>query len=206
MRIGLDFDNTVISYDNVFWQAAQERGLVAPNWRGSKQQVRDIVRELPNGEIKWQALQGYVYGRGIEGAVLVSGVSEFLHRSQAHGDTVLIVSHKTEYGHFDPDELNLRAAALSWMKTNGLVTGYGVCLRREQVHFTSTRAEKLERIAELCCDIFIDDLEEVLIDPKFASSIRRILLSKTAIEGDGLPYSICRDWLSISELIFRDHS
>ena len=66
MRIGLDFDNTIISYDDVIWRAAQERGLVAPNLCGSKQQVRDIVRELPNGEIKWQALQGYVYGRGIE--------------------------------------------------------------------------------------------------------------------------------------------
>jgi hypothetical protein len=206
MRIGLDFDNTIISYDDVFWQAAQDRGLVGPNLCGSKQQIRDFVRQLPDGEKKWQALQGYVYGRGIEDAVLVSGVPEFLHRSQAHGDTILIVSHKSEYGHFDPDEINLRAAALSWMEANGLLSGCGVCLGREHVHFTSTRAEKLERIAELSCDIFIDDLEEVLIDPKFASSVRRILLSKTAIEADGLPYSICRDWLSISELIFRDRS
>jgi hypothetical protein len=104
------------------------------------------------------------------------------------------------------DEINLRSAALSWMETNELLSGYGVCLRREHVHFTSTRAEKLERIAELSCDVFIDDLEEILLDPRFAYSVRRILLSKTAIEADGIPYSICRHWLSISELIFRDRS
>jgi hypothetical protein len=135
---------------------------------------------------------------------LFSGVAEFLRRSLAHGDTILIVSHKSEYGHFDPGEINLRAAALSWMETTGLLSDYGVCLAREHVDFTSTRAEKLGRIAELSCDVFIDDIEEILIDPRFASSVRRILLSKTAIEADGLPYSICRDWLSISELIFRD--
>jgi hypothetical protein len=206
MRIGLDFDNTIVCYDDVFWKAAQERGLVGPDLCGSKRQLRDFVRSLPDGEVKWQALQGHVYGRGIEGAVLFSGVPEFLRRSQAHGDTILIVSHKSEHGHFDRDEINLRSAALSWMETNELLSGYGVCLRREHVHFTSTRAEKLERIAELSCDVFIDDLEEILLDPRFAYSVRRILLSKTAIEADGIPYSICRDWLSISELIFRDGS
>ena len=33
-----------------------------------------------------------------------------------------------------------------------------------------------------------------------------VFVEATAIEADGIPYSICRDWLSISELIFRDGS
>jgi hypothetical protein len=57
MRIGLDFDNTIICYDDVFWKVAHDRGLVGVDLCGLMQQVRDFVRDLPDGEIKWQALQ-----------------------------------------------------------------------------------------------------------------------------------------------------
>ncbi len=203
MRIGLDFDNTMIRYDDVFRQAAKERGLLGPDFVGTKRQVRDSIRGLPDGEIKWQALQGHVYGRGIESATLFAGLPEFLRRAQADGDAILIISHKTEYGHFDPDKVDLRAAALRWMEAQGLFLGRGF-FAREHVHFTSSRADKLKRIAELGCDVFVDDLQEVLIDPDFPLSVRRILFSEIAASAHGLPYSICRDWPSISEIVFRD--
>jgi hypothetical protein len=204
MRIGLDFDNTIIRYDEVFLRAARDRGLLSPDFLGTKQRIRDAVRGLPNGEAKWQALQGYVYGRGISGAKLSAGLPEFLGQAQTHGDEVLIISHKTEHGHFDPDKTNLRAAALGWMEEQGLFAGRGGGLAREQVNFASTRKEKLARIGELDCDVFVDDLEEVLIDPDFPPAVRRILLSEIAAHGDDLPYCICRDWPSISEVVFRD--
>jgi len=204
MRIGLDFDNTIIRYDDVFRCAAKDRGLLGPDFVGTKRQIRDVIRCLPDGEVKWQALQGYVYGSGIGSATLFAGLPEFLRRAQAFGDTVLIVSHKTEHGHFDLDKVDLRAAALRWMEGQGLFSGGGFCLGREHVHFASSRTEKLKRIAELDCDVFVDDLEEVLTDPDFPPSARRILFSETATSAVGLPYSICRDWRSISEIVFRD--
>src|SRR5258708_33248098 len=73
MRIGLDFDNTIIRYDDVFLQAARDRGLLGRDFVGTKQQIRDTIRALPGGEVKWQALQGYVYGSGIGGAALFPG-------------------------------------------------------------------------------------------------------------------------------------
>lgn len=204
MRIGLDFDNTIIRYDDVFLRAATDRGLLGAGFVGTKQQIRDAIRGRPDGERKWQALQGHVYGRGIGGATLFPGLPEFLRRAQALGDRVLIVSHKTEYGHFDPDKTDLRAAALGWMDGQGLFSGSGGSLARDEVRFTSTRQEKLKRIAELECEIFVDDLEEVLLDPDFPPSVRRILFSDRATSTDGLPYSVCRDWSSISEVVFRD--
>ena len=60
MRIGLDFDNTIIRYDEVFLAEAKRRGLVAPEFRGTKQAVRDTIRLLPSGEVAWQQLQGHV--------------------------------------------------------------------------------------------------------------------------------------------------
>src|ERR1700722_10299102 len=172
MRIGLDFDNTMIRYDDVFRQAAQERGLLPMDFSGSKQLVRDTIRNLPDGELKWQALQGHVYGKGIQNAALFPGLPEFLRRARAHGDTVLVVSHKTEYGHFDPDKTNLRRAAIQWMEGQGFFTAEGFSMMPDHIHFTSTRSEKLSRIAELKCDIFIDDLHEVLADPDFPDFVR----------------------------------
>jgi hypothetical protein len=204
MRIGLDFDNTMIRYDDVFRQAAKERGLLPADFAGSKQQVRDAIRRLPEGELKWQALQGHVYGKGIESAALFPGVPDFLRRARAHGDTVLVVSHKTEYGHFDPDKTNLRQAAMQWMEGQGFFTVHGFSMIPDHIHFTLTRSEKLSRIADLKCDIFIDDLQEVLSDPGFPSSVRRILFSEQVEMADDLPYAVCRDWPSIEEMVFLD--
>ena len=60
MRIGIDFDNTLIDYDQVFTAAAKRRGLIDAAFDGSKRAVRDSIRLLPNGEFAWQLLQGYV--------------------------------------------------------------------------------------------------------------------------------------------------
>ena len=65
MRIGIDFDNTIITYDEVFRAAARAQGLIEPGFDGSKQAVRDAIRLLPDGELTWQKLQGQVYGKGI---------------------------------------------------------------------------------------------------------------------------------------------
>jgi hypothetical protein len=204
MRIGLDFDNTIIQYDEVFLRAAGQRGLLSPGFTGSKQEIRDAIRCLADGEMKWQALQGYVYGRGIGGATLFPGVPNFLRRARAQGDTVLIVSQKTEHGHFDPDKINLREAALGWMEAQGFFTDWGFSMTRGNVHFAASRAEKLRRIASLACDIFIDDLEEVLTDAEFPGGVRRILFSGQAEMTTSAPYEICRDWRRIEESVFLE--
>ena len=50
MRIGIDFDNTLIDYDEVFRVLARERGLIDDRFRGGKDAVRRAVRSLPDGE------------------------------------------------------------------------------------------------------------------------------------------------------------
>jgi len=204
MRIGLDFDNTIIRYDDVFRDSAIERGLVSANFSGTKQQVRNAIRLLPDGEHQWQALQGYVYGKGIQSATLFAGLDDFLRRARTHGCTILVVSHKTEYGHFDLDRVNIRGAAMQWMEGQGFFAEQGFSLAPSNVHFASSRSQKLSRIGELGCDVFIDDLEEVLSDPEFPSFVRRILLSETAGKLADVPYEVCRDWASIQETVFLD--
>lgn len=208
MRIGLDFDNTIIGYSDVFLSAAKDRRLIEPQARlASKQAVRDAIRLLPDGEIMWQRLQGFVYGQGIRGATMFEGVDRFLKRCRTAGHTIFIVSHKTEYGHYDPERVNLREAALSWMAARGFFSADGYGMPRENVFFESTRADKLRRIAQLRCTHFIDDLEEVLDDPDFPSSVARILFSaETKRTGGDRVFSICPTWQGVESVVFNGHA
>jgi hypothetical protein len=199
-RIGIDFDNTIITYDEVFCATAKRRGLIDASFSGRKQAVRDAIRLLPDGEISWQQLQGYIYGRGIAQAKMVEGVERFLRRCRTEQCSVVVVSHKTEYGHYDPDRVNLRQAALDWMTAHGLFkNARGSTI--ESVFFESTRAEKLKRIAALSLTHFIDDLEEVLTDPGFPPNIKRILFADD-VQPIGAPYVACRTWRDIEEQVF----
>jgi hypothetical protein len=202
VRIGLDFDNTIIRYDEVFARAAAERGLLPDGFRGNKQAVRDVIRLRPDGESEWQRLQGHVYGKGIGGAQPFTGVDSFLRRARKADAHVLIVSHKTEHGHFDPDRVNLRTAAMGWMEAHGFFSADGFALSRADVHFATTRAEKLARIGALRCDVFVDDLPEVLRDPGFPEGVVRILLSEQA-EPEDAACCVCRSWQAIEQVVFE---
>ena len=201
-RIGIDFDNTIVTYDEVFCAAARERGLVDARFAGSKQAVRDLIRLLPDGEFAWQRLQGHVYGTGIVDAGMFAGVDPFLRRCRRDGATVFVVSHKTEFGHHDAAHVNLRKAALGWMTGHGFFRPDGYAIPAENVFFEGTRAEKLARIARLGCSHFIDDLEEVLTDAKFPAGVARILFSDTAHAGAAAPYRVCPTWRAIEESVF----
>jgi hypothetical protein len=200
-RIGLDFDNTMICYDGVFLSAAKERGLVSADLVGSKQQVRDAIRLRPDGETDWQRLQGYVYGRGLDRAEAFDGLGAFLERARSAGDAILVISHKTEFGHLDPERVNLRQAALAWMKAEGLLEEGSAGLVGT-VFFEGTRAEKLRRIASTRCDVFVDDLEEVLADPAFPPSVERILFSQLPSAAIAAPHTICANWAAVEEVLF----
>ena len=45
MIIGLDFDNTIVSYDELFHRVALEGGLVPGDLPVRKEAVRDYLRE-----------------------------------------------------------------------------------------------------------------------------------------------------------------
>jgi hypothetical protein len=201
LRIGVDFDNTLIDYDRVFVAAARERGLVAADFTGSKRAVRDAIRRLPGGELAWQRLQGHVYGAGIGAAVPFAGAEIFLRRCAAEGVAVFIVSHKTRYGHHDPARVDLREAARQWLAARGFFRPGRTAIPRDHVFFEDDRGQKLARIASLACTHFIDDLEEVFADPRFPTGVCRILF---AAAGTGYADAVCANWREITAATFGD--
>jgi hypothetical protein len=203
LRIGLDFDNTIITYDDVFLSTARERGLIGADFTGRKQAIRDAIRLLPDGELLWQKLQGQVYGKGLAQASMFEGVDAFLRRCRLNKVPVVIVSHKTEFGHHDPDRVNLRDAARDWMTAHGFFYASGFGIAPDAVYFEATRQDKLARITQLGCSHFIDDLEEVLSDPDFPPGVERILFTEG--RPASAPYIVCPTWRDIEEQVFRAH-
>ena len=57
MNIGIDFDNTIAKYDEIFVETAKEYGFVSSNWLGNKQSLK---KELQNKKKEWMKLQGLV--------------------------------------------------------------------------------------------------------------------------------------------------
>ncbi len=201
LRIGIDFDNTLINYNEVFLLAAREHRLVGAEFAGAKREVRDAIRLLPDGELTWQRLQGQVYGARIGGAVPFPGVHDFLQRCRRRGLGVFIVSHKTRYGHFDPARTDLRAAALGWLAAQGFFDPDAAGLRADQVFFEDDRASKLARIAGLRCTHFIDDLEEVFADPGFPPGVRKILFAEAGAADCDVR---CSTWAEIASAVLGD--
>lgn len=196
MKIGIDLDNTLIFYDDAFVKAGIERELLPAGFTGTKQQVRDAIRLLEGGEIEWQKLQGYVYGKGLDMASLFAGAEDFLN---ACGDAELfIVSHKTEFGHYDPERINLRQAAKEWLKRRGMFSR----MQERNLMFASTRAEKVNMIKDIAPDWFIDDLLEVYQEPHFPKNVKKILFHTAPEAPPAGDWKICRDWKEIKQTVF----
>ena len=200
-RIGIDLDNTLINYDGVFRAFALAGGLVAPETALSKAHVRAALRAQPEGELAWQRLQGAVYGKGVRDAVLFDGADAFLRQARERGCEVFIVSHKTEFGHYDPDRVNLREAAREWMAARGFFSADGFAIPPQNLTFKATRTEKIAVIRSLDVSVFIDDLPEVLEDESFPAAVTGILFTGGA-EAEGTYPRAAAHWRDISELVF----
>ncbi len=205
LRIGIDFDNTIVCYDEVFARTAKAAGLIPQDFRGGKASVRQFIRGLSCGEEKWQRLQGRVYSDQMDGAALFAGAARFLSRCRRRADTsVFIVSHKTEFGHFDASGINLREVARAWMVKHGFFEKGGFNLSSDALYFEHTRDDKIKRIARLGCTHFIDDLEEVLGHSRFPAGVRRILFLNGRSDIPAVTYEVCADWQEIEETVFAN--
>ena len=40
MNIGIDFDNTIVKYDEIFVQTAIKNKFISPNWSGNKEKLK----------------------------------------------------------------------------------------------------------------------------------------------------------------------
>tara|TARA_B100000315_G_scaffold136603_1_gene125870 strand:+ start:567 stop:2216 length:1650 start_codon:yes stop_codon:yes gene_type:complete len=208
--IGIDLDNTLIDYRNSFWLTALETGiLVEDDWEAvnkngrsvpNKSGIKSYLLSCDNGDYKWEFLQGQVYGRYIHHAQIFPGAANFLLHCSRRGEKVFLISHKTEFGHYDKSKTSLRESALNFLDQIGLLSGdFGI--KRDDIFFFDTRMEKVRKIAGLNCSHFIDDLPEVFSEPGFPPSTIKIHFDFQSKQTDN---NSRNSWQKINELFFND--
>ena len=173
MRIGIDFDNTLVSYDALFHRVALDQQVIPADLARTKVAVRDYLRSVGREPV-WTEMQGTVYGARLDEAQAYPGALEFLRWAAAQGIELCVVSHKTRHPFIGPRH-DLHEAARRWVARH-----LGGMVDPASVFFELTKEEKLARIAAAGCQYYVDDLPEILLAPGFPARVRRLLFDPEA--------------------------
>ncbi|MCJ2164138.1 aminoglycoside phosphotransferase family protein [Pseudodesulfovibrio sp. S3] len=147
-----------------------------------------------NGHQNWTDIQALAYGPRIGQAEAFPGALAFFEFCQRQGIDTCIVSHKTEFAASDPDRTcNLCTAAMSWLEKNSFFSAAS-SLTEDKVYFASTRQKKVDIIKELGCDMFIDDLIEVFVEPGYPGQTEQILFFPKGVRPEAFTGTLCTHW------------
>lgn len=196
MNIGVDLDNTIVCYDGLFHRVALERGWIPDDLATDKQSVRDYLRDDDRND-DWTTLQGMVYGTEMPRAQPFAGVIDFFAAALQRGWHLNIISHRTRKPYLGPDT-DLHDAAFQWLAANMSDVGFG--LPASHAFFEETLEGKLDRIRNSECDVFIDDLPEVLQHESFPAAVRRICFDPTSRSIDDLLERVA-SWDELNKLL-----
>ena len=161
MKVGFDFDNTLINYYGVFFEVAYSKGLIPLNIKKDKNSVKDYLNKNSQGEL-FTEIQGLVYGKEILRSCpsknILIGLNDLLKKEKKAN--LFIVSHKTKYP-FIGEKIDLREAANRWIKKN-LKLNEKLIFSQKNIFYESTIEEKIKRINYLKCDYYFDDLPIII--------------------------------------------
>ena len=203
LRIGIDFDNTIVNYDSAFKKIAAQYKYISKNWDGNKQQLRNEIIKKDSVET-WKKLQGLVYGKYIYLAKLNEGIEKFLIKSKLINSKIFIVSHKTIYGHYDKRKILLRKAALDWIKNRNFFIKK--LIKKENIYFEESIENKVKRINQLKLNFFIDDLELILKNKKLNKNIKKILFNELKKKNKNSNIIQHSKWENIDEYIYGNNN
>jgi hypothetical protein len=199
--LGIDFDNTLVSYDGVFHRVASDQGLITPDIGSGKDDIRGYLRRVDR-EDDWTVLQGEVYGARMHLASLYDGAAEAIRKLMAAGARIRIISHKTRFPFRGP-RYDLHEAARGFLASRGIAGAADALLEPSSVFFELTIEEKLKRIGSEKCAIFIDNLPEILNHPQFPGHVRPVLFDPKDIHmADGRLERV-GSWRDVEQLLSR---
>jgi uncharacterized HAD superfamily protein len=191
MRIGFDFDNTIVDYNFFFDEFARNLGL---NINGNAKQTIKKYFEL---ELKkpesWKELQLLVYCEIISKIDPSNELIYLLNWLISNKCDIYIVSHKTKFIKAGNQRANLRQPAISWLKKNIPQ------IHSSNIFFESSELKKVNRIKSLNLDFFVDDLISILTHFQFPTGTKKILFNNCI----NLPIDIfqANNWVGVYEII-----
>lgn len=181
MIIGFDLDNTIVCYDQAIERLAEETLLIPKNLSRTKSSLRDYLRR-EDREDEWTEFQGRLYGPGMAYAEPFPDVIEVIKSIQHSGHTTFIISHRTRHPYLGP-RYDLHESAKNWIGDR-LKIDEKPLFTEKDVNLNETRDAKIALVSSLDCDVFIDDLIEVLGDAAFPVKAKKILFAPHATPQD----------------------
>lgn len=198
MRIGIDFDNTIVSYDKLFYKVALEKSLIPIELPQNKVAIRNYLRKVKQ-ENQWTLMQGEVYGPKLKEAIPYPGFIEFTTQAYALGHELYIVSHRTKFPFMGP-AYDLHDSAKSWVMSTLVAPDGSPYFQLKNIFYELTKEEKISQICQLNCDVFIDDLPEILCMDGFSKNAKRILFDPEHSHSDNNNlYCRISSWAEISK-------
>lgn len=184
LKVGLDFDNTIVCYDEALAAALDAKNLpIDPN-KGAKKTLQNCYYQQWGGNLKWSYFQGELYGRLIQKAKPYPFIKEFLRHLTLAGIPFCIISHKTHYPAVGK-RYDFHNAAVTWLSRNGFFDDLSIGLSAQNCFWETTKEDKLRRIEKEGCTHFFDDLAVLLKDEGFPKSTHGILFND---QSDELPF------------------
>ena len=177
MKIGFDFDNTIIDYSEIFYEIARLNNFIPDNIGRSKSAIKDYLHKK-NEKEDFTKIQGLVYGKEILRAKPAKNIIITLDYLKTCNHDLYIVSHKTKYPYIGK-QINLREAANKWIYKYIRIED-SLIFKNKNIFYENTIDSKIKRIKNLELDFFIDDLNTIielikspttgiLYDPKFCN-------------------------------------
>jgi hypothetical protein len=203
MRIGIDLDNTIVSYDGLFHRIAVRNGVIGPEVLPTKHAVREFLRSGGREDV-WTELQGRVYGESMGEAQPFPGVAEFLAAAASQGYEVFVISHRTRFPYLGP-RYDLHQAAQEWLRSHDITGSMVGRIPDSHVFLEESLDAKLQRIGEQQCDTFVDDLPELLLHPAFPASVKRICFDPVE-QYAGTELVRVSSWQELARICFRGAS
>lgn len=157
MIIGIDLDNTIINYSKIFERKAKEN----VNLRSvkNKDDIKKILFQR-NDIQTWKKIQSEVYGESLYLAKpyigFISKLKNILKKNE-----IKIISHKTKVSYFN-NSINLHDVTKVWLEKNIFSKLNQIEKSKIKLFLEITKNNKINKIIDEECDIFIDDLEEIL--------------------------------------------
>ena len=155
--IGVDFDNTIINYLNVFKKILRQNKITFGKNLNKAIFKKKIIKKF--SENYYTQIQSILYGKNILFASKFANVKKNLTKLKKNY-TLYLISHKSKYPILG-EKINLRKKALEWLKKNNLY-GYKKVFNKKNIFFEEKFDDKIKKIKQLKCDYFIDDLSTIL--------------------------------------------
>lgn len=191
MIIGFDFDNTIVCYDNAIAILAEQQFDLPPDLPRTKLGIRDFLRARGREE-EWTRFQGELYGPGMTHAEPFEGALNVIETLAGLGHRLNVISHRTRFPYLG-ERHDLHGFAGAWVRER-------VPAVFDSVSFHETKAEKIATIARFRCDVFLDDLPEILSDPAFPSSTIGVLFASNG-EGSSWQGQRIASWQDLIGLV-----